>query len=903
MAQPEVSQPISIILDESNYRLWSSAMQRFLRARKLWKYITGSIQPPHFSETDDDEDDDMHAQYQSQLEDWDSVNSKIITWFSNTSVSSIHSLFTPFETAKEVWDYLAERYSSVDGANEYQLGLELHHLRFDPGQTLTEFYNKMSNLWNHLAQFEPTWTCPTAAAAFLAYRDRSLGQALAELRSEETRKKTMVYQHSQPVLATLVWAPLPPPSQSVRVPNSKNIPSGSQKKYCSFCRRDTHSYEDCRSRPKSKRKGYHNRQTAAVTDSFGPSPDSSSSTLTATDVETIVTRVLSRTNIHSSALSTTSGTLPWLFDTACCNHMTSDTSLFSITHPTSSVHPIHTADGPLMTTTHTGTISTPDLTVDHTYLDPRTGKTIGTGHKVGRLFELESLHAPHRSVAAASSSSSHVSFGLWHSRLEAALTAVYTINRTPSLVTDNISPYEKLYSTTPNYALLRVFGSAYFVLLQPHKRNKLEPRSRLCCFLGYGIEHKGYRYYDPISKRLRISRHVEFWEDVKFSDISKSPTPSGLGRPLFTDPSLDIVLPVSSPSSVGSSSSPILPSRIMAVPDTSPPAAPPSVPCLPVRCSTRLGFSSSTYDSALFLKKSSKGTVLLLLYVDDMIITGDDLDGIATLKKFLSLQFEMKDLGNLSYFLGIEVSSTSDGYSLSQTKYASELLSRAGLTDNKTVDTPLENNVRLNTSDGEPLSDPTLYRQLVGSLIYLTVTRPDISHAVHIVSQFMSTPRSTHYAAALRILRYVKGAPTDRRSTTGYCFFLGDSLISWRSKKQSVVARSSTEAEYRALADATSELLWLRWLIHDLGIDSPSVALHCDNHSAIQIAHNDVFHERTKHIEIDCHFIRHHLQQGVLHLVPVRSADQPADLFTKTHPTGRFRDLLSKLKLVFSLPP
>ncbi|GFZ07089.1 hypothetical protein Acr_19g0000260 [Actinidia rufa] len=178
-------------------------------------------------------------------------NSKIITWFSNTSVSSIHSLFTPFETAKEVWDYLAERYSSVDGANEYQLGLELHHLCFAPGQTLTDFYNKMSNLWNHLAQFEPIWTCPTDAAAFYAYRDRSrlrhflmalppdyehirasllhrhplptVGQALAELRSEETRKKTMVYQHSQLVLATPTWAPLPPSSQNVRSPSSQNV--------------------------------------------------------------------------------------------------------------------------------------------------------------------------------------------------------------------------------------------------------------------------------------------------------------------------------------------------------------------------------------------------------------------------------------------------------------------------------------------------------------------------------------------------------------------------------------------------------------------------------------------------------------------------------------------------------
>ncbi|GFY81128.1 hypothetical protein Acr_01g0009370 [Actinidia rufa] len=163
------------------------------------------------------------------------------------------------------------------------------------------------------------------------------------------------------------------------------MPSGSQKKYCSFCRRDTHSYEDCRSRSKPKCKGYHNCQTAAVTDSSGSSPDSSSSTLTAADVETIVTQVLSRTNLHSSALSTTSSTLPWHFDTACCNHMTSDTFLFSITHSTSSVHPIYTADGSLMTTSHTGTISTPDLTIDHTYLVPALSHNLLS---VGQLCEL-----------------------------------------------------------------------------------------------------------------------------------------------------------------------------------------------------------------------------------------------------------------------------------------------------------------------------------------------------------------------------------------------------------------------------------------------------------------------------------------------------------------------------------
>jgi hypothetical protein len=315
---------------------------------------------------------------------------------------------------------------------------------------------------------------------------------------------------------------------------------------------------------------------------------------------------------------------------------------------------------------------------------------------------------------------------------------------------------------------------------------------------------------------------------------------------------------------------------------------------------SRLGFSISSYDSALFLRRTGKGTILLLLYVDDMIITGDDLSGIQELKAFLSQNFEMKDLGHLSYFLGLEITSSDDGFYLTQAKYTSDLLSRAGLTDHKILDTPIEFNARLTPSSGELLPDPTLYRQLVGSLVYLTVTRPDISYAVHQVSQFMSAPRSTHYAAVLRILRYLKGTlfhglhfsaqspltlraysdadwagdPTDRRSTIGYCFLLGSSLISWRSKKQSVVIRSSTEAEYRALADTTSELLWLRWLLQDLGVSTSSATpIYCDNRSAIQIARNDVFHERTKHIEIDCHLVRHHLLQGSLQLISVSSHD------------------------------
>ena len=192
-----------------------------------------------------------------------------------------------------------------------------------------------------------------------------------------------------------------------------------------------------------------------------------------------------------------------------------------------------------------------------------------------------------------------------------------------------------------------------------------------------------------------------------------------------------------------------------------------------------------------------------------MIISGDDVTGVSDLKQYFSHHFEMKDLGRLNYFLGLEVLSDSAGYYLSQAKYASDILARAGLTDCKTAATPLETNLRLTSLDGTPLSEATLYRQIVGSLVYLTVTHPDTAYAVHIVSQFISVPRSAHYAAILRIIHYIKGTlfhglhfsstsslkicaysdsdwagdPTDRRSTIVYCIFLGDSLISWRSKK------------------------------------------------------------------------------------------------------------------------
>ncbi|KAA0026173.1 Retrovirus-related Pol polyprotein from transposon TNT 1-94 [Cucumis melo var. makuwa] len=317
---------------------------------------------------------------------------------------------------------------------------------------------------------------------------------------------------------------------------------------------------------------------------------------------------------------------------------------------------------------------------------------------------------------------------------------------------------------------------------------------------------------------------------------------------------------------------------------------------------TQLGFTSSPHDTALFTRHTPQGIVLVLLYVDDMIITSNDPQVISDLQHYLGQHFEMKDLGSLNYFLGLEISRRSDGYLLSQAKYASDLLARSGITNSNTASTPLDPNVHLTPYDGVPLEDVSLYRQLVGSLIYLTVTRPDIAYAIHIVSQFMAAPRTIHFTVVLRILRYVKGTFGHglQFSSQSSLVLSGYSDANWAEDPTD--RRSTTE--YRALVDATAELLWLCWLLADMGVPQQGpTLLHCDNRSAIQIAHNDVFHERTKHIENDCHFIRHHLLSHTLLLQLVPTTEQPADIFTKALPSTRFNQIRIKLKLTATLPP
>ncbi|XP_040362272.1 uncharacterized protein LOC112202395 [Rosa chinensis] len=336
----------------------------------------------------------------------------------------------------------------------------------------------------------------------------------------------------------------------------------------------------------------------------------------------------------------------------------------------------------------------------------------------------------------------------------------------------------------------------------------------------------------------------------------------------------------------------------------------------------KIGYRQSNSDHTLFLKHRCGKVTALIIYVDDMVVTGDDFEEIQRLQDQLSLEFEMKDLGNLKYFLGIEVARGKDCIVLSQRKYVLDLLAETGMLDSQPVDTPIEQNHRLAEYFDQVPTNKARYQRLVGRLIYLSHTRPDLAYAVSVVSQFMHNPSKTHMDAVFRILRYLKSAPgkgllfskhshldvsgytdadwagniTDRRSTSGYFTFVGGNLVTWKSKKQKVVARSSAEAEYRGMARGLCELLWLRNLLRDLGFrQEKAMQLYCDNKAAIEIAHNPVQHDRTKHVEVDRHFIKEKLDGQIIMFPFVPTEEQLADILTKALSSKAFYDSLDKL--------
>ncbi|XP_062188960.1 uncharacterized mitochondrial protein AtMg00810-like [Phragmites australis] len=282
----------------------------------------------------------------------------------------------------------------------------------------------------------------------------------------------------------------------------------------------------------------------------------------------------------------------------------------------------------------------------------------------------------------------------------------------------------------------------------------------------------------------------------------------------------------------------------------------------------------------------------------------------------------MTDLDDLHFFLGISVTRSPDGSFLSQCQYALDLLQRVGMAECHSTATPVDTHAELSATEGVSVADPSEYRSLAGALRYLTLTRPELAYAVQQVCLFMHDPRERHLALVKRILRHVKGTlsiglhigtapvcsltaysdanwagcPYSRRSTSGYCIFLGDNMVSWSSKRQTTVSHSNAEAEYRAVAHAVIECCWLRHLLQDLHVSIVyATVVYCDNVSAIYMSSNPVQHRRTKHIEINIHFVPEKVALDQVQVLHVPSSHQLTNIMTKGLPVQLFTDFRSSL--------
>ena len=337
-----------------------------------------------------------------------------------------------------------------------------------------------------------------------------------------------------------------------------------------------------------------------------------------------------------------------------------------------------------------------------------------------------------------------------------------------------------------------------------------------------------------------------------------------------------------------------------------------------------MGFIRSVGDQAVYILKNVQDKLLVGVYVDYLIITGSNTEGIEGFKTSMKTQFEMTDFGLLNSYLGIEVIQKETEFKMCQSSYASKVLEEFNMEECNSAKTPMECRLRLKREgEGEEV-ESTYYRKLIGCLRYLTLTRPDILFSVSYLSRFMSKPYSNHLVAAKRILRYIKGTSDygliykgnevsklvgfydsdyagdydDRKSTSGYIFLLGSKPIAWNCSKQKVVALSSCEAEYISSTSAVCQGIWISRFMHELiGESIEKFDICIDNKSATEISRNPVYHGRTKHIEFRYLFIRNCVEENKVMLQYVRTDDQLADLFTKPLGITKFIKFREKIGL------
>ncbi|GJY00364.1 retrovirus-related pol polyprotein from transposon TNT 1-94 [Tanacetum coccineum] len=317
-------------------------------------------------------------------------------------------------------------------------------------------------------------------------------------------------------------------------------------------------------------------------------------------------------------------------------------------------------------------------------------------------------------------------------------------------------------------------------------------------------------------------------------------------------------------------------------------------------------YSMGMVDNTLFTKKSKSHLIIVQIYVDDIIFGSTCQYLCDDFAKIMHDEFEMSMMGELNFFLGLQIKQMEDGIFFNQSKYIEEMLKKFGLEDSKSTKMPMSMEIKLTKDDEADSVDCIKYRGMIGSLLYLTASTPDIMFSVCLCARLQENPKTTHLEAVKRIFRYIRrtihlglwypkgtrietivyadsnhaGDYVDRKSTSGVCTFIGCCLTFWFIKKQTALAISTTKAEYVSAEKACQQALWMKQALIDYDIRLDDVPIKCDNKNAIDLSRNPVQHSRTKHIEIRHHFLRNNVQKGNISIENIASEDNIVDILT-----------------------
>ncbi|RVW40843.1 Retrovirus-related Pol polyprotein from transposon RE1 [Vitis vinifera] len=869
--------------------------------------------------------------------------------------------FMYYGATKEIWDVARETYSNIDNTSAiFEIKRILQDLR-QGDSTVTEYFNILTRYWQQLDIYEElVWKCPEDGLLYKKVIEKeriykfllglnknldevcgrvlsikplpSVREVFFEIRREESRQKVMLgTQNSSKNLENSALVARGTQSNNNNHQTKKNRP------WCDHCRKPGHTKETCwhlhgkpadwkPSRPQQNKEGRgytvcSRRRHIWHYLKSGKSHymDSGLRSFRSHDWESHGSIIISKDITLHSLLY-----VPKL-----------DCNLLSISRLTQDLNCV-----------------TKFLPHVCEFQALNSGKRIGNAEQNG-VAERKNRHL--MEVARSLMIASNVPKQLWG---EAVFTSTYLINRMPSRILQFKTLCQILLAAYPSARIIssipvKVFGCIAFVHIHKSQHSKLDPTATKCIFLGlekppqkepedntppeqnqeldqdpsnpnsqlgntiYDIDSSNdlddldqpiaLRKDDRIPSNIQEALQQPEWKTViqeeiqalekngtwEISEFLKGKRPVGY-KELEEEVYMKIPPSMETPENSGKVCK--LRKSLYGLKQS------------PRAWFHRLtgvvkkhGFVQCQADHTLFMKHSKEGEMtLFIVYVDDIIITRDDEEGIGNLKKLLAREFEIKDLGQLRYFLGMEVGRTKEGIVVTQRKYVLDLLQETGMLGCKPVDTPMDPVGKIDKDNDSHPTDRDRYQRLVRKLIYLTHTRPDIGFAVS-----MSPGRGLHFkkTSSREVEVFTDadwaGSLTDRRSTTGYCSYVWGNLVTWRSKKQSVVARSSAEAEFRAMAHGICEGMWLQRILKELGIISNStMTVLCDNKATISIAKNPVQHDRTKHVEIDRHFIKEKLEGGTIKLMYIPSSRQTTDILTKALPKATYENMKSKLGML-----